>query len=367
MRVCGWEAVAARLAGATLRRERLHIAPLDPAAREADRLITSVMRDRGYPIDGFEQRAADISVDHPQVVDDYRAAHAIAEANDRAEASTEDLRQALVHYRSLFEELLEVEPEHPTDEAHHAEEVARSRRLPLTAAGHPPTGQFTTRCLEVDGLTAHRTTAQQVGQAFAELGLGGRSDADVGLWARLVIATLVVLDEPIVLSCRVLEHPEGIAGRADPRLRFAPPAQVPVPYGRLVDGQLGQRKRLQPLVRNGPTAKDRGTVGARRQASLRPLQGAPPVTQPLAQGLAGLLGEPAVGAFHRILRAGHADHVVVVARHCPTQLIESATLLVQQGSRSRLVHPRSSSARTRQHRRDRTDSQNRNGMQPNRP
>jgi hypothetical protein len=77
------------------------------ATREADRLITSVMRDRGYPVDDFEQRAADISVDHPQVVDDYRAAHAIAAANERSEASTEDLRQALVHYRSLFEELLE--------------------------------------------------------------------------------------------------------------------------------------------------------------------------------------------------------------------------------------------------------------------
>jgi hypothetical protein len=77
------------------------------ATREADRLITSVMRDRGYPVDDFEQRAADISVDHPQVVDDYRAAHVIAAANDRSEASTEDLRQALVHYRSLFEELLE--------------------------------------------------------------------------------------------------------------------------------------------------------------------------------------------------------------------------------------------------------------------
>ena len=77
------------------------------ATREADRLITSVMRDRGYPVDDFEQRAADNSVDHPQVVDDYRAAHAIAAANDRSEASTEDLRQALVYYRSLFEELLE--------------------------------------------------------------------------------------------------------------------------------------------------------------------------------------------------------------------------------------------------------------------
>jgi hypothetical protein len=69
---------------------------------------------------------------------------------------------------------------------------------------------------------------------LAELGLGGRSDTDVGLWGRLVIATLV-LDEPIVLRGRVLEHPEGIAGRADSRLRLALPAQVPVLFGRLVD------------------------------------------------------------------------------------------------------------------------------------
>jgi hypothetical protein len=78
------------------------------AVRDADRLVQQAMGERGYPVDDdFEQRAADISVDHPQVVDDYRAAHAIAAANDRSEASTEDLRQALVHYRSLFEELLE--------------------------------------------------------------------------------------------------------------------------------------------------------------------------------------------------------------------------------------------------------------------
>jgi hypothetical protein len=121
-----------RLEERTARRQGLDIVPLDPAdraryveawrltqarfvdepaeaTREADGLITAVMRDRGYPIDDFEQRAADVSVDHPQVVDDYRAAQAIAAANERSEASTEDLRQALVHYRSLFEELLEVD------------------------------------------------------------------------------------------------------------------------------------------------------------------------------------------------------------------------------------------------------------------
>ena len=135
------KAAEAELLERAERRQRFDIVPLDPeararyleawrntqarfvdepveATREADRLITSVMRDRGYPVDDFEQRAADISVDHPQVVDDYRAAHAIAVANDRSQASTEDLRQALVHYRSLFEELLEDRhPDRSTEEA----------------------------------------------------------------------------------------------------------------------------------------------------------------------------------------------------------------------------------------------------------
>jgi hypothetical protein len=65
------------------------------------------MKERGYPVETFEQRSADISVDHPQVVDEYRAAHAISLANDNGQATTEDLRQAMVHYRSLFDELLE--------------------------------------------------------------------------------------------------------------------------------------------------------------------------------------------------------------------------------------------------------------------
>jgi hypothetical protein len=76
------------------------------AVREADVLVLSVMRDRGYPMEEFEQRSADISVDHPDLVDNYRAAHAISMAKDHEKASTEDLRQAMVHYRSLFDELL---------------------------------------------------------------------------------------------------------------------------------------------------------------------------------------------------------------------------------------------------------------------
>jgi hypothetical protein len=114
------------------RRAELDIRQLDPAARErylhswqetqsrfvdapadaiceADGLVQSVMRDRGYPVDDFEQRAADISVDHPEVVQSYRAAHGVSLANEHGQATTEDLRRAMVDYRSLFDELLEAE------------------------------------------------------------------------------------------------------------------------------------------------------------------------------------------------------------------------------------------------------------------
>jgi hypothetical protein len=74
---------------------------------EADRLVTDVMETRGYPVGNFTQRAADISVDHPEVVKNYRAAHAIALDNERSAASTEELRQAMVQYKALFEELLD--------------------------------------------------------------------------------------------------------------------------------------------------------------------------------------------------------------------------------------------------------------------
>src|SRR5437660_1634748 len=68
------------------------------AVQDADRLVNQVMEARGYPVGDFEQRAADISVDHPNVVTNYRAARATAQANERGEASTEDLRKAMVHY-----------------------------------------------------------------------------------------------------------------------------------------------------------------------------------------------------------------------------------------------------------------------------
>jgi hypothetical protein len=109
------------------RRSRFEVRPLGAAARDryaerwratqsqfvdqpasalgdADTLVAEVMRERGYPVEDFEQQAADVSVDHPTVVEHYRKAHAI---QTRSRASTEDLREAMLHYRALFAELLE--------------------------------------------------------------------------------------------------------------------------------------------------------------------------------------------------------------------------------------------------------------------
>jgi hypothetical protein len=114
--------------------EQLSIVPLAPADREAfadrwmqvqanfvddpanalgeaDNLIRQVLVKRGYPMGDFENRSADISVDHPEVVSEYRAGHEIALANERGDAGTEDLRTGFVHYRALFQELLEAAPE----------------------------------------------------------------------------------------------------------------------------------------------------------------------------------------------------------------------------------------------------------------
>jgi FtsZ-interacting cell division protein ZipA len=77
------------------------------AVAEADTLVQEVMQERGYPTDDFDRRVADISVDHPDLVEKYRTAHGIAEASERGEASTEDMRHSVRHYRALFAELLE--------------------------------------------------------------------------------------------------------------------------------------------------------------------------------------------------------------------------------------------------------------------
>ncbi|MFN2452305.1 MAG: hypothetical protein ABR541_08130 [Candidatus Dormibacteria bacterium] len=119
----------AELAGRAERRKSFEVRPLEPGSRQryeqqwqgvqagfvdapaqsvrqADALVTQLMTERGYPMAEFEQRSADVSVDHPREVEDYRRAHAISRANDDNKATTEDLRQAMTHYRSLFGGLL---------------------------------------------------------------------------------------------------------------------------------------------------------------------------------------------------------------------------------------------------------------------
>lgn len=138
----------AELAARERRVAKLHIKPLTPddatryrqswraiqtqfvddpraAVSEADRLVGDVMHARGYPVGDFEQQVADISVDHPDVVINYRAAREIAALHARGQASTEDLRQAMVHYRALFRDLLEIDESHPADVGH---EHARRER-----------------------------------------------------------------------------------------------------------------------------------------------------------------------------------------------------------------------------------------------
>jgi hypothetical protein len=86
--------------------QRVFVDDPSGAVGEADRLVTEVMRERGYPVDDFDQRASDISVDHPDTVEHYRAAHTLYLAQETADIGTEAQRQAFVHYRALFEELL---------------------------------------------------------------------------------------------------------------------------------------------------------------------------------------------------------------------------------------------------------------------
>ncbi|MGC1871083.1 MAG: hypothetical protein WA700_09010 [Acidobacteriaceae bacterium] len=79
------------------------------AVTEADELVSSLMQARGYPVSDFDQRAADISVNHPRLVECYRSAHGISVRPDSGQASTEELRTAMIHYRTLFDELIQVQ------------------------------------------------------------------------------------------------------------------------------------------------------------------------------------------------------------------------------------------------------------------
>lgn len=107
------------------------------AVAEADQLLGDIMATRGYPMGDFDQRAADISVEHPVVTQNYRSAHEIALRQSRGQASTEDLRRAMIHYRALFEDLvnpskdtavLERKPVITADQPHYNDQTVRVRR-----------------------------------------------------------------------------------------------------------------------------------------------------------------------------------------------------------------------------------------------
>ena len=113
----------------------------DPATatREADELVSRVMRERGYPVDDFEQRAADVSVDHPEVAENYRAAHALFRAHEKGLAGTDDLRQAFVHYRSLFAQLLDSDhPDSDHPDSDHPDSVPVDEDTPKEARHERP-------------------------------------------------------------------------------------------------------------------------------------------------------------------------------------------------------------------------------------
>ena len=95
------------------------------ALDDADRLLTEVMRERGYPVDDFDRRAADISVDHPEIVENYRSAHAIHRSDRNGNVNTEEQRQAFVHYRALFDRLLD---QHGHDDRPHDNDSAEEAR-----------------------------------------------------------------------------------------------------------------------------------------------------------------------------------------------------------------------------------------------
>jgi hypothetical protein len=102
------------------------------AVLQGDRLLEDVMDARGYPIADFDQRVADLSVHHGRIVDEYRALRDIAQRHRRREASTEDLRQALVHFRSVFEDMLEEReliPERVVERPVEREDVRATRRV----------------------------------------------------------------------------------------------------------------------------------------------------------------------------------------------------------------------------------------------
>ena len=170
------------------RHDELEIHPLDPAARErhlaewrqvqerfvdepetavtgADRLLILVMGERGYPTEGYEQQVSDLSVEHAGTIERYRKAHDISARAAAKKASTEDLRQAMVHYRSLFDELLETGEDETTADGHGSDRAATK------ANGAEANGTGA----EADGAAAEPGTAERADTAPERARTGTRN------------------------------------------------------------------------------------------------------------------------------------------------------------------------------------------------
>jgi hypothetical protein len=182
------------------RHDELEIHPLDPAAREghlaewrqvqerfvdapeeavteADRLLVLVMGERGYPTEGYEQQVSDLSVEHASTIDRYRQAHDISAQAEAKKASTEDLRQAMVHYRTLFTELLDTGEDTGAGGRGTGDAVAEPETAPETRTDEPvaePAGKFETdepvAGKSVDEPVAGEPVAEPVGTTERDAG-----------------------------------------------------------------------------------------------------------------------------------------------------------------------------------------------------
>jgi|GEM_PF-247870 len=184
------KAAEKRLADTASRRDSIEVRPLEPAERErysaewtqvqadfvdsptaatrqADRLVQSVMRDRGYPVDDFETRSQMLAADHPEVVEHYRAAHAVGSRQDPVD--TEELRQAFVHYRALFELLLDEGRDRMGDRTGTVTDTRSTDGMPADRTDGMPADRTDGMPADrTDGMPADRTIATERPQPTAE-------------------------------------------------------------------------------------------------------------------------------------------------------------------------------------------------------
>ena len=207
------------------------------SVRDADRLVGNVMTARGYPMATWDQRAADVSVDHPQVVANYRAGHDISQSMEAGKATTEQLRQAMVHYRTLFEELL-------------APEAVAARRHTVGAPNAliaPKTGTFQRHVAN--------EAAQSISLAFigtrkpsAESAVPHQADCETQSARRGPVPTCPLPEDTGVPGVSPCLSSWGGVGRASTTVDKTkrPPSSQGGLFHRQMNG--GRRRGIEPLV-----------------------------------------------------------------------------------------------------------------------